>query len=149
VVFSNGVLHHTPDITSAFREAQRVLKPGGEFWVLLYHRDSIFHWLTLGLFDHVLRAGFRQRAFRERLAMIENPGVTDALPLVHVYSRGQVRRLLHEFVDVRTSVRKLTPEDLPRLPKLGQRLWERVPQAALDRVGRLVGWYIVARAVKP
>ena len=42
IVFSNGVLHHTPDIGKSFREAYRVLKQGGEFWVIMYHKNSIF-----------------------------------------------------------------------------------------------------------
>ncbi|MGB7342172.1 MAG: class I SAM-dependent methyltransferase [Phototrophicaceae bacterium] len=51
VVFSNGVLHHTPHMEKSFQEAYRVLKPGGEFNVILYHRNSIFYWLTVGLYN--------------------------------------------------------------------------------------------------
>lgn len=40
VVYSHGVLHHTPDITAAVREVHRVLKPGGRAIVMLYHRGS-------------------------------------------------------------------------------------------------------------
>lgn len=148
VVFSNGVLHHTPDIGRAIQEARRVLKVGGECWVLLYHRDSVFYWLTLGLSDHILRGGFRQRRFRDRLRMIENPGVVSELPLVNVYSRHQVRAMFADFREVRTWVRKLTVEDLPWLPKLGTRPWTWIPQPTLDLVGKAVGWYIIARAVK-
>ncbi len=42
IVYSNGVLHHTPNIERSFAEAARVLKPGGDFYVILYHRNSIF-----------------------------------------------------------------------------------------------------------
>ena len=40
VVYSHGVLHHTPDIEAAVREIHRVLKPGGRAIVMLYHRGS-------------------------------------------------------------------------------------------------------------
>src|SRR4030095_1012047 len=40
VVYSHGVLHHTPDIQSAIREIHRVLRPGGRAKVMLYHRNS-------------------------------------------------------------------------------------------------------------
>src|SRR5918992_3059377 len=40
VVYSHGVLHHTPDIEAAVREIHRVLKPGGGATVMLYHRGS-------------------------------------------------------------------------------------------------------------
>src|ERR687883_951599 len=40
LVYSHGVLHHTPDTERAVREVHRVLKPGGRAVVMLYHRDS-------------------------------------------------------------------------------------------------------------
>src|SRR6266571_5136073 len=40
IVYSHGVLHHTPDIGAAVREIHRVLKPGGRAIVMLYHRGS-------------------------------------------------------------------------------------------------------------
>src|ERR671932_2648222 len=40
LVYSHGVLHHTPDGRAAVREVHRVLKPGGRAVVMLYHRDS-------------------------------------------------------------------------------------------------------------
>src|SRR5256885_185012 len=40
LVYSHGVLHHTPDIESAIREIHRVLKTGGRAVVMLYHRGS-------------------------------------------------------------------------------------------------------------
>lgn len=40
LVYSHGVLHHTPDTARAVREVHRVLHPGGKAVVMLYHRDS-------------------------------------------------------------------------------------------------------------
>src|SRR5262245_5447081 len=40
LVYSHGVLHHTPDIEAAVREIHRVLRPGGRAIVMLYHRGS-------------------------------------------------------------------------------------------------------------
>src|ERR1044072_8385514 len=40
LVYSHGVLHHTPDTQAAIREIHRVLRPGGRAVVMLYHRDS-------------------------------------------------------------------------------------------------------------
>src|SRR5712671_6650076 len=39
-VYSHGVLHHTPDTARAINEIHRVLKPGGQAIVMLYHRGS-------------------------------------------------------------------------------------------------------------
>src|SRR5687767_1188143 len=40
LVYSHGVLHHTPDTQRAIDEVHRVLRPGGRAIVMLYHRDS-------------------------------------------------------------------------------------------------------------
>src|SRR2546427_13128296 len=40
IVYSHGVLHHTPDTARAVREIHRVLKTGGRAIVMLYHRSS-------------------------------------------------------------------------------------------------------------
>lgn len=140
VVFSNGVLHHTPDMRRSFEETLRVLAPGGQFWVILYHKHSAFYWLTMWLFEHILLRGYRKQTFKERVARIEATS-SGALPLVNVYSRGEVKRLLRQagFSVKSVKVRKLNREDLPF-----RRLTRLVPQPVLNAVGRLFGWYVIA-----
>lgn len=149
VTFSNGVLHHTPDIALSLREQRRVLKSGGEIWVILYHRNSIYYWFTLFLVEHLLYRGYMKRSFQERLAMIEFT-TSDARPLVNVYSRGEVRKLLQDagFAVEALWVRKLVVEDLPGVPLFG-RLWKHIPRSWLDAVGNLFGWYVIARGRRP
>jgi SAM-dependent methyltransferase len=51
-VYSWGVIHHSPDTHTAAREILRVLKPGGHFSVMVYHRYSFIGymlWLRYGL----------------------------------------------------------------------------------------------------
>lgn len=42
--YSWGVLHHSPDLQRSLNEMMRVLKPDGEFGLMLYNRQSILHW---------------------------------------------------------------------------------------------------------
>jgi ubiquinone/menaquinone biosynthesis C-methylase UbiE len=52
IVYSWGVLHHSPDTPQAFREAHRVLRPGGTLRAMIYHRPSIVGlmlWARYGL----------------------------------------------------------------------------------------------------
>ena len=44
VVYSWGVLHHSPNTPKAIREVHRVLKPGGEARIMIYHK-----WSMIGL----------------------------------------------------------------------------------------------------
>ena len=84
-VYSHGVLHHTVDTQRAIDEVHRVLKPGGEAVIMLYHRVSWF-WL---------------------LSKVTRTPVEHAdadAPIVRVYSTAEVRQLFHAFksVDVTT-----------------------------------------------
>jgi SAM-dependent methyltransferase len=49
VVYSNGVLHHTPDTAGAVAEVHRVLRKGGTTKVMLYFRDSLNYWIEIVL----------------------------------------------------------------------------------------------------
>lgn len=149
VVYSNGVLHHTPSIEDSFSEASRVLRKEGDFWVILYHRDSLFYWLNLYLCDYLLKGGYRKSSFKERLSQIEYT-TSGELPLVNVYSRGQLRKLLKEagFLVKETWVRKLNIEDLASVPLVGGKLGQLIPPTVLSFVGRWFGWYVIAHAVK-
>src|SRR5205085_3449156 len=59
LIYSHGVLHHTPDTTAAVREVHRVLRPGGRAVVMLYHRNSYNYRINISLLRrtgvHLLR----------------------------------------------------------------------------------------------
>jgi ubiquinone/menaquinone biosynthesis C-methylase UbiE len=46
-VYSNGVIHHTPDTPKVVREIYRVLKPDGQATVMIYNKNSLFYWFNL------------------------------------------------------------------------------------------------------
>jgi ubiquinone/menaquinone biosynthesis C-methylase UbiE len=51
IYYSWGVLHHTPNTERTIAEAYRVLKPGGELRIMLYHYPSVgtlLLWLLYG-----------------------------------------------------------------------------------------------------
>lgn len=49
MVYSHGVLHHTENIRKALSEISRVLKPNGEFIVMLYAKGSFNYWIRIQL----------------------------------------------------------------------------------------------------
>jgi SAM-dependent methyltransferase len=53
MVYSWGVIHHSPDTARAAREILRVLRPGGSFRVMIYNKFSVIGvmlWLRYALF---------------------------------------------------------------------------------------------------
>ena len=73
LVYSWGVLHHSPDTPKAFSEVLRVLRRGGTARIMIYHRRSIMAvmlWVRYGLL-----AGKPWRNFTDILAHhLESPG---------------------------------------------------------------------------
>jgi ubiquinone/menaquinone biosynthesis C-methylase UbiE len=49
LVYSNGVIHHTPDTPGAVREIHRVLRTEGQARVMVYHRNSWFKRVVVGM----------------------------------------------------------------------------------------------------
>src|SRR5205814_2117072 len=73
VVFSYGVLHHTPDTVRAYAEAWRVLRKGGELRTMIYHSPSVAVinlWLYHGLLKLRPWKSLKQVAFEN----LESPG---------------------------------------------------------------------------
>lgn len=142
VVYSNGVLHHTPDTEGAIREVHRVLRPGGTAKVMLYHRNSLNYWLEIVLRRGVLGAEFlRGRSVEEIMSRVIEHSDHDARPLVKVYSRREARALFGMFKNVTVDVEQLTRAELRFLSPL-------VSESMLDRLRKIVGWNLIITAIK-
>jgi SAM-dependent methyltransferase len=144
MVYSFGVLHHTPETQAAVEQIRRVLRPGGEAIVGLYHRDSLFYWAycvgTLG----ILRGGFFREGYRKTLSRIEYRENSDAVPLVKVYSRRSARRLFRRFDRVELSVHHFDFDYAGRPGRVAGRFLARHEA----RIASWFGWYLIVRAYK-
>lgn len=59
VVYSWGVIHHSPDTFAALKELIRVAKPGGIIKVMIYNRRSLF-----AFYQYLMHGLLRGRPFR-------------------------------------------------------------------------------------
>lgn len=170
LVYSHGVLHHTPDIAAAISEIHRVLRPRGRAVVMLYHRDSYNYRINISLlrragahllksetglkFVHLLTAEPMQ-SLREHARLIQSEKEnylkpaeflnrnTDgaANPLARVYSRKEARALFDRFSDVTLKTYYLNKRWLPLLAKL-------MPRSVESQLAARWGWHLWIYAQK-
>lgn len=142
VVYSNGVLHHTPDTEGAINEVHRVLRPGGVAKVMLYHRNSLNYWVEIVLRRGVFGAEYlRGRSSEEIMSRVIEFSEHEARPLVKVYSRKQARALFSQFKDVRVDVEQLVRRELRFLSPL-------VSDSLFEKLARSIGWNVIITARK-
>jgi ubiquinone/menaquinone biosynthesis C-methylase UbiE len=144
VVYSYGVMHHSPDTMQCLREAWRVLKPGGRARIMLYHHPSLtgaMLWLRYG----ALRGKSLRETVYERL---ESPGTK-------TYTQAEVSSLMEGFEDVETR-QVFSPGDLllhrpsSRFRSLPYRLaWRLFPRFLARRLGRRWALFLLISARKP
>jgi ubiquinone/menaquinone biosynthesis C-methylase UbiE len=142
VVYSNGVLHHTPDTEGAIQEVHRVLRPGGVAKIMLYHRNSLNFWVEIVLRRGILAGEYlRGRSSEQIMSRVIEFSEHEARPLVKVYSRKQARELFNQFKDVKIDVEQLTRSELRFLSPL-------VSDSLFKRIARKIGWNVIITARK-
>ena len=169
LVYSHGVLHHTPDTAGAIREVHRVLKPGGRAIVMLYHRDSYNYRVNISLFRragvHLLRwqGGIKlvhlltgespdrlkehARKLRQERSYLSSEEFlsqnTDGAgnPLARVYSRKEATELFKDFSKVELRTYFLNKRWLPIVGPL-------LPRSLESRLAARWGWHLWIYAVK-
>lgn len=127
VVWSWGVLHHTPDADGALVEATRVLRSGGRYAVMVYHRHS---WLALAAWARWgLLRGRPHTSLKQAIAHIESPGT-------QAYTAQELRSLLAPHLD-----------QLRVRPVLTH--WDRRVAPGISRLGGdRLGWFLVVEGVR-
>jgi ubiquinone/menaquinone biosynthesis C-methylase UbiE len=144
VVYSYGVMHHSPNTAKCLTEAWRVLKPGGEARIMLYHHVSltgIMLWLRYGIW----RAQSIRQCVYENL---ESRGTK-------TFTRKEIFALMHDFENV--SIHQVfSPGDLllhqpsSRFSGAGYRLfWKAFPRTLVRRIGKRLGLFLLIKATKP
>ena len=167
-VYSFGVLQHIPEAQRAVAEIHRVLKPGGDFLLMLYNRTSINYTLEIkflrklglrllrlpGMIPLLQRLGLpRAKLERHRQIYLEHGrGSEDEwlsrntngpdYPYCRVYDAREARQLLAGFEILRTEIRFF---DHRHWGVLGRMLPRRLRRA----LGLRWGWHRIVHARRP
>ncbi len=144
VVYSYGVMHHSPSTERCLEEARRVLKRGGEARIMLYHHASItgfMLWFRYGL--------WRGQSIRECVYQrLESPGTK-------TFTTAETRAMMHAFERVQIQ-QVFSPGDLllnkpsPRFQGPAYRLaWKLFPRWVIRRLGKSWALFMLISAKKP
>lgn len=170
LVYSHGVLHHTPETAKAVKEIHRVLRPGGRAVVMLYHRGSYNYRVNISLLRragaHLLKwePGIKlvnkvtgepldSLRLHAKLLKTEKQSYlrpdeflsqnTDGAgnPLARVYSRGEARELFKDFSEVTLKTYFLNKRWLPLIGNF-------LPRSFETRLAARWGWHLWIYATK-
>lgn len=136
LVYSWGVIHHTPDTQKAADEIYRVCKKGGKICVMIYHRYSLLVF-ALYLYYGPLR-GRPFRTFRDVLANhLESKGTK-------AYSIGEAERMFERFKKL-----KITPIITPYDKNaVRPRLFQKILSPLLNNLPSQIGFFMVIQGEK-
>ena len=170
LVYSHGVLHHTPETAKAIQEIHRVLRPGGRAVVMLYHRDSYNYRVNISMLRragaHLLKwnsgikvahliTGEPLESLREHADLLRTEKEsylspdeflsqnTDGAgnPLARVYSRSEARELFKKFSTVEVRTYFLNKRWLPLIGGV-------LPRSLESRLAARWGWHLWIYATK-
>lgn len=141
VVYSFGVLHHTPDTQRAVSEIHRVLKPGGMAIVMIYHRASLYYWGSIILKHGLLHRELLKASPEEVMSRHVEYSQTEGRPLVKAYTRTEASRLFGGFRACAIQVNQLTRHELRPIGRL-------LPEALFQWLACNFGWNLLITATK-
>lgn len=143
ILYSYGVMHHSPHTAQCLTEALRVLKPRGQARIMIYHHASlvgIMLWLRYGL----LKGKSLRRTVYDHL---ESPGTK-------TYTHAEAHSLMSEFSNV--SMRQVfSPGDLLlnqpsarfRSP-IYRWIWRLYPRWLMEKLAHRLGLFLLISATK-
>ena len=170
LVYSHGVLHHTPEIGKAIQEIHRVLRSGGRAVVMLYHRGSYNYRVNISVlrragaqllkWDKGIKlankiTGEPLASLREHAKLLRTEKEsylkpdeflsqnTDGAgnPLARVYSRKEARELFRDFSEVTLKTYFLNKRWLPVIGHV-------LPRFVESRLASRWGWHLWIYAKK-
>jgi ubiquinone/menaquinone biosynthesis C-methylase UbiE len=144
LIYSFGVLHHTPHPERAFAELQQYAKPGTELKIMMYYRWS---WKVLWI---LAQEGFD---FKNTDVLIaKHSEAQTGCPVTYAYDRRSLSKLVegHGFKVKDVFVDHIFPWYIPEYVQYRYRkewYWAWMPQPLFHAIERMFGWHLCMTAV--
>lgn len=128
LIYSFGVIHHTPNPDAVLRQARRAIRPDGELRMMLYARDS---WK-----DCMIEAGFDQ------------PEAQSGCPIAFSYTQAEVRAMLRaaDFAAVEITQEHIFPYVVEKYVRYEYELqpwFAAMPREMFRALEQRFGWHML------
>jgi ubiquinone/menaquinone biosynthesis C-methylase UbiE len=145
--YSWGVLHHSPDIEQSLTELMRVVRPGGGFGVMLYHRRSLLQWYVTDYLEGFLHMENRFLNPLELASRYGDAAREEGNPHTWPMTKAEVRAAFAPFSDD-VAIRVLGTDVDGVLDQVTPGLGAAVPAFFKKPWARRFGWSLWAHGHK-
>lgn len=145
LIYSLGVIHHTPHPEKVIEQMQSYMQPGSTIKLMIYRRYS---WKVLWI---LLTFGHGQ-FWRINELVASHSEAQTGCPVTHLYSHRQIRKLLHRFNIVKMHVDHIFPYRIKdyiqyRYRKVWYFRW--MPNPIFKWLKQNFGWHLMITAQVP
>lgn len=147
MVYSFGVIHHTPDPMACFQNAYRWLKPGGEFRFMVYNRYS---WKAFWIL-----ATYGKLQFWKWGDLIQEHSEAQLkCPITRTYTQRSISRIMNSigFTILDMRVDHIFPYSIPEYVKhryVKEWYWKILPNWLFRWLEQRIGWHLLVIARRP
>jgi ubiquinone/menaquinone biosynthesis C-methylase UbiE len=129
LVYSFGVIHHTPYPSLVIQEIEKILQPNGELRIMLYAK-----WSTK---NFMINLGLAQ------------PEAQKGCPIAYTYTKNEILNLLSSFDVFYCQKHHIFPYKIPQYLKnnyVKKFPWNVLPSTAFHKLEKLAGWHYLVKA---
>src|SRR2546423_1532043 len=146
LIYSFGVIHHTPNPERVLEQMQRYARAGTTAKIMVYHRRS---WKVLW----ILATEGRGRFWKLRELVAKNSEAQTGCPITYTYTRREGRELLerHGFRVREERVDHIFPwriQDYVQYRYVKQPYFRWMPEGAFRGLEKWLGWHLCITAEK-
>jgi SAM-dependent methyltransferase len=131
LIYSFGVLHHTPDTQKAVDNIYSLLKPGGTFKLMLYAKNSLKYCkIKDGLDQYEAQSG---------------------VPIANVYTHDEINSLLNNFKDINIQQEHIFPYKIPEYKNYiyeKEDYFKLMPPELFKCLETNFGWHLCITCIK-
>ncbi|HEV2353939.1 MAG TPA: class I SAM-dependent methyltransferase [Puia sp.] len=144
LIYSFGVIHHTPHPERVVAQMKRYIAPGGTVKIMVYHRRS---WKVFWI---LLTYG-RGKFWRIRELIAENSEAQTGCPVTYTYTRREGRHLLesHGFKTAEALVEHIFPyriKDYVQYQYVREWYFRIMPRSLFRLLEKRFGWHLCLTA---